>query len=105
MKLEILINIKMDKSSESVVSINEISTNDDNKSDDNNNNNNNTTDDDNNNENKSKATNLKINLSEPDKNNTPIKEMANSRNPSPEGNISSYISLLFNYQYYYIYHY
>ena len=103
MKLEILINIKMDKSSESVVSINEISTNDDNKSDDNNNNN--TTDDDNNNENKSKATNLKINLSEPDKNNTPIKEMANSRNPSPEGNISSYISLLFNYQYYYIYHY
>jgi hypothetical protein len=86
MKLEILINIKMDKSTESVATGSEISTTNNNNNDSSNN-----TNDDNNDDDESTplaSHNLQINLAKPDKHNTPIKEplIVPSRNsPSPEG--------------------
>ena len=90
MKLEILINLKMEKSTESApTTISEISTT----------NNNNSNDDTNDNDEDDGAAsptapNLKINLDKPDKHNTPIKEViVPTRNsPSPEG--TSFLSLL-----------
>ena len=82
MKLEILINLKMEKSTESVPTISEISTT----------NNNNSNDDTNDNDGDDGAAspttpNLKINLEKPDKHNTPIKEVIvpTMNSPSPDG--------------------
>ena len=86
MKLEVLINIKMDKSTESVATGSEISTTNNNNNDSSNN-----TNDDNNDDEESTiptSHNLQISLTKPDQHNTPIKEplVVSTRNsPSPEG--------------------